>query len=297
MRLLRHFTANDEQLDPFPFKRELSMEAYLIENEGILALDDDLFSNVEIIDEELTLKQGRKSNDTDGRIDILTTYSQEYIGIIELKLGQLENIHLEQLEDYLLQKDQILETYPEIIDKESVSNPKWIGIIVGSSINSDLANKISNGYVTNSGVPIAALTIQRYRSKIGNIYVTTDSYFKEPSTKDTSKYIFNKKELGKGRLVLEVIRQHVENNPGITFAELENLFPPQCQGGIGVFATYDDANKIYTTTNRKRHFIKAEEQIKLSDSTITICSQWGIKNIGRFIEKAQELGYQIHPSR
>jgi hypothetical protein len=53
MKLLRHFTANEEQLEPFPFRRELSMEAYLIENEGVLALDDDVFSSVEIVEEEL----------------------------------------------------------------------------------------------------------------------------------------------------------------------------------------------------------------------------------------------------
>lgn len=36
------------------------MEAYLIDNEGVLALDDDVFTNVEIVDAELSLKQGQK---------------------------------------------------------------------------------------------------------------------------------------------------------------------------------------------------------------------------------------------
>ena len=99
MQIFTHLTANDVQLQPFPFHRELSMEAYLIENEGVLALDRDTFSDVEIIETELTLKQGRKT--TDGRIDILATYSQEYIAIVELKLGELKDIHLEQLQDYL----------------------------------------------------------------------------------------------------------------------------------------------------------------------------------------------------
>jgi hypothetical protein len=56
MQIFRHFTANDVQLEPFPFKRELSMEAYIIENERVLGLDSDTFSNVEIIETELTLK-------------------------------------------------------------------------------------------------------------------------------------------------------------------------------------------------------------------------------------------------
>jgi RecB family endonuclease NucS len=125
MQIFRHLTINDVQLEEFPFKRELSMEAYLIENEGVLSLDADTFNNVDIVEAELTLKQGRKSKDTDGRIDILATYSQEYIAVIELKLGQLEEIHLKQLEDYLAEKNQILEQYPDILNQEVSPIPNW----------------------------------------------------------------------------------------------------------------------------------------------------------------------------
>ena len=86
VRLLRHFTANEEQLERFPFKRELSMESYLVENEGILVLDNENYSDVTIVQEELTLKQGRSSKDTDGRIDLLVTYSSEYIGVVAMPL-------------------------------------------------------------------------------------------------------------------------------------------------------------------------------------------------------------------
>ncbi len=294
-RVLRHFTANEEQLENFPFKRELSMEAYLVENQGVLGLDDDIFSgsDVEIIQEELTLKQGRSSKETDGRIDVLITYSQEYIGIVELKLGELENVHLKQLEDYLLQKEQILNQYPDILSSDSTSEPKWIGVLVGDSINSELADKISNGYVTQAGVPIAALTIQRFRSTKGNVYVTTDTYFKSSqSVKDNSKYKFEGKILGKGRLVLEVMKQHVENNPDMTFSELEKQFPRRLQGSKGVFCMDDEANEIYTR-DRRRHFIKPDELITLANATIAVSSQWGIKNIGKFIKRAEELGYKI----
>jgi hypothetical protein len=178
VRLLRHFTANEEQLASFPFKRELSMESYLVENEGILALDDDSYSDVSIIQEELTLKQGRLSKDTDGRIDILATYSSEYIGVIELKLGELNEIHLNQLEDYLEVKHQIIEQYPDILDKNVSPVPKWVGVLVGTSIHPELAIKINNGYATKCGVPIAALAVQRFKGSNGSVYVTTDVFFK-----------------------------------------------------------------------------------------------------------------------
>lgn len=291
MQIFRHLTANDVQLEAFPFKRELSMEAYLVENEGVLNLDTDTFSNVEIIETELTLKQGRKSKYTDGRIDILATYSQEYIAIVELKLGKLEQVHLEQLEDYLTTgKDHILKQYPDILDANLISSPKWIGVLIGSSIEAVLANKLVNGYSTTSGIQIAALTIQRFRSKEGNVYITTDTYFGgKSSSKDTSKYIFNGAKLGKGRLVIEVIKQYITSKPNTSYAELEKIFPKSCQGSIGVFATAEIANEKYSTSGRKRHFLEPQELIKLSDCTIAVSNQWGIRNIGNFITQANKV--------
>jgi hypothetical protein len=297
MQIFRHLTANDVQLKQFPFRRELSMEAYLIENEGVLGLDGDTFSNVEIVEAELTLKQGRKSKDTDGRIDILATYSQEYIAVVELKLGQLEDIHLKQLEDYLEEKDQILKQFPNILNKELAPCPKWIGVLVGSSIESGLASKIESGYKTNSEIQIAALTMQRFRSLDGNVYITTDTYFaKTNSTKDASRYLFSGETFGKGRLVLAVIQRHVEKHPNITFSELIKVFPRSCQGSRGVFATQDEANEIYAKSGRKRHFLNPDEIIRLSDSSIAISNQWGIGNIDEFIKQARKGGYVINPT-
>lgn len=294
MRLLRHFTANEEQLESFPFKRELSMESYLVENEGILALDRENYSDVTIVQEELTLKQGRSSKDTDGRIDILATYSNEYIGVVELKLGELNEIHLSQLEDYLLKKEQILEQFPDILDKSISPEPKWVGVLVGLSIHPDLAHKINNGYITESGVPIAALSIQRFKGANGGVYVTTDVFFKNNSSaKDTTKYIFNGASHGKGRLVLAVLKKYVEDNPQVTYSELESIFNKNLQGSSGVFSTQHDAEEIYAKTSRWRHFLKPEELIRLTDSTIAVSSQWGVGNIDRLIKKARELGYKI----
>ena len=230
MKILRHLTANDQQVKPLDFKRELSMEAYLIENEGVLELDD-TFNNVEIIADELALIQGRSSKGTNGRIDLLISYADEYFGIVELKLGTLEEIHLMQLEDYLLCKDQILEKYKNIIE-----SPKWIGIIVGSAIDPDLAQKLSNGYTAQHGIPIAALTIRRFRSSRGDIFVTTDIYFNDTnSAKDYTKYLFQGEEYGKGRLVLAVIKQYVAENSDTTFAHLEKNFPSNAKVQLEFF--------------------------------------------------------------
>ena len=206
MKILRHFTANDMKAKPLEFAMELAMEAYLIENEQVLALDDDkneTFGSVEVIDAELPLK----GEGSDGRLDILATYSREYIAIVELKLDKLNLQHLEQLKGYLKVKEKVLEKHPvhEILDEKE---PKWIGVLVGTAIDPNLESEILN---IKQDIPIAALTIQRFRGKDGSIYVTTDTYFNN-SYKDRTKYKFNGVVLAKNRLVLAIIKQHVERN-------------------------------------------------------------------------------------
>lgn len=220
MNIYKHFTANGEQLQPFPFRRELAMQAYLIENQGILGLNTNLYSSssVEIIDEELSIVGGRKSKETDGRIDILAMYSGECVAVVELKLGELQNEHLIQLEDYLVEKDQIITSHcKDMLGNDFAEEPKFIGILVGTTINPNLAEKIKNGYTTTKGIPIAALTVQRFRSEHGGVYATTDVYFSEPkSTRDTSKYLFDGTVYGKGRLVWAVLKKYSEEHPETT---------------------------------------------------------------------------------
>ena len=290
-KIFRQFTANDEEVNPFPFHRELSMESYLCENPQILALDDEVFNDVEIIEYELSIKDGRSRKNTDGRIDLLVQYSAEYLGVVELKNDELEEIHLKQLEDYLEQRDQVRDKYSDIIGQEYEGDPKWIGVLVGTSINPELRKKILDGCKIHVDIPIAAITIQRFRSTNGNIYVTTNTYF-SPTTKDYTKYKFNGDEFGKGRLVLAVLKHHIQNNPDLTYAKLDKQFPKSCQGNLGVFATIEDANEIFVRTNRHRYFDKPEECITLSDSSIAVCSQWG-GNINQFLKQAESLGYDI----
>ena len=297
MKIYRHLTANDVRLEPFPFQRELSMQAYLIENQDILRFDDDhrnVFSDVEIIDDELSLKSGRKSKDTDGRIDILATYSQEYIAIVELKLGELNDSHLEQLEDYLKEKNKIPEIYPDKLSKDLLPNPKWIGVLVGASINPELEEKLIKGYTTGSDkVPIAALTVQRFRGSDGSVLVTTDTYFSPPAgRRDNTRYIFEGKAFGKSGLVLAIVKDYAAKNSEVTYSELTNAFPKTCQGAAGVIEELDKANEI--ARKGKRHFLNQADIIRIKDDVkVVVSNQWGIGNINRFIEQAKKLGYQI----
>ncbi|MDJ0845055.1 hypothetical protein [Crocosphaera sp.] len=296
MQLLKHLTANNIKLNPYPFIRELSMEAYLIENESVLLLDNDDFSEIEIIDVELTLKDGRKSKQTDGRIDILAVYSQETYAIIELKLGELTETHLKQLEDYLKQKNQLLKHIENRITNDQES--KWIGVLVGSSIDPLLEKQIKDGYLIHDYIPVAALTVNRYRGEDNQIYVLTETYFKNVSRNyDRTKYKFKDNIYGKNRLVLAVVKDYVENHPNIQYSELKTAFPDNLQGSkFGVILTLEEAKKIQETTGYKRHFIKDEQVINLANNLkIAVSTQWGIGNIHNFIQTAKKLGFKIEP--
>jgi hypothetical protein len=287
MYLHKHFSANNVQLESFPFQREIAMEAYLLENPGVLSIESDEFNEVEIVLSEATLLNGREDKKTDGRIDILAKYAQEYLAIVELKLGQIETKHLDQLKSYLNERAQIIEKFPEVWDANLNSKPNWMGVIVGTTINPNLAVLIRNGCYHND-IPIAALTINRYKGTDGSVYITTDTYFPPKiSGKDYTKYLFNGKSYGKGRLVLAVLQNYVENNPEITVSQLNSIFPKHLQG-TEMFATETEAKGRVRILN----FIKPNELIMLKDETIAVSNQWG-RNITKFIDHCKIMGIKI----
>jgi len=288
MEIFRQVTANNISMKSYPFWKELAMEAYLLENEEILKLDEQNFSDVAVVDAEIALKKGRKSGD--GRIDILTKYGGEYLGIVELKLNEINHESLEQLEDYITVKEQIL-NIGDYWNEET--EPKWVGLLVGSSISPSLQEQLSTGYEFN-GIPIAGMTIKRFRSDKNEIFVISDTYFKFGYTnKDYSKFLFKGQEFNKGRLVNAVVKAYVEQNPDVTFSKLKSKFPDSIQGSFGVFDTTANAEDIYERWGHKRHYIKEEETIKLQDQTISTCTQWNPENIKNFIEQANKLGLSI----
>lgn len=288
MELFRQITANNIELKPYPFLKELAMEAYLMENGDVLKLDSENFNDVEILDAEIALKSGRKTSNGDGRIDILAKYGIDYLSIIELKTKEINIQTLEQLTDYLGEKDQLLSKYPDYWEEEN--EPQWIGVLVGSTISSELQNLISNGYETEDGIPIAAMTIKRYRSDNSDVYVITDTFFKyKYNNKDRSKFEFLNVEYNKARLVNAVVSNYIQNNPNTSYDQLEKLFPPILQNGsTGTFTTKENANEIFEKSGYKRFYIKPTELINLSDATIATSTQWGIDNIMNFVDHVNQ---------
>jgi uncharacterized protein YlzI (FlbEa/FlbD family) len=139
-------------------------------------------------------------------------------------------------------------------------------------------------------------SIQDICKRMGGELITEsieDEIEKETEQKDFTLYSFNGKEYRKNRLVLAVINEYFRNNPNITLEEIQNIFDKKLQGGFGVLDTYTNAEDIYKKTGYKRHFI--DDVINLNNGQkVVVCSQWGIGNINKFINKANELGYKIN---
>lgn len=123
--------------------------------------------------------------------------------------------------------------------------------------------------------------------------VTTNEEETVTSKKNISKYSFEGHIYGKGRLVLAVIQSYVAKNPDTSLKDLQDLFPKNLQGSSGVFSSLKDAREIYKRTGHKRHFIKSNEVIELSDAEIAVSTEWGKDNIDNFIEVAENLGHDI----
>jgi hypothetical protein len=100
--------------------------------------------------------------------------------------------------------------------------------------------------------------------------------------RDFTKYQYKGQELGKGRLVLEVVKNYVKNNPEITFDELIKVFPNELQGSINTIERLKDAEDRQKKSGYKRHYLNESEIIILKDGPIAVCSQWGIGNIDKF---------------
>ncbi|MFW9626617.1 MAG: McrB family protein [Sulfurospirillum sp.] len=119
---------------------------------------------------------------------------------------------------------------------------------------------------------------------------------------DYTKYHFNgKKHLPKNRLVLEVIKKYIQDNPSIAYSELLKVFPDNLQGSIGVLKNETDLsewekNKKDTNKRDVRFFTKNDEFLSLNNEKIYVCTEWGAENLPNFIEKAENIGYSISSS-
>jgi len=129
----------------------------------------------------------------------------------------------------------------------------------------------------------------RYTGKPNIINAITEDA--QPS-QGPSKFRFQGKEYGQGRLVLAVINFTV-NKHACNYQKLAEFFPARLQGSLDVVARVEE---IKDTT---RYFMKEDDIIILHNGDrVAVCNQWGMgasPNTPRFIERAKQLGCLIEP--
>jgi hypothetical protein len=119
------------------------------------------------------------------------------------------------------------------------------------------------------------------------------------STRDHTKYEFEGEKLGKGRLVLAVVRRFVRDHPQARFADVLAAFPDRLQAETSV--QFDKVRcvirrpKDIYESSRRRFFVAAEELIHLNDDDIVVSREWNLENIQNVILEARKLGYAITP--
>ena len=113
----------------------------------------------------------------------------------------------------------------------------------------------------------------------------------KPRERNKDKFLFNGSKLPKNQFVLSVIKKYVLTHPAVTREELKKIFPKNLQGSFGVVEDLAEAQKRYDY--KQRYFTDEKDIINLIDGKMYVCNQWGVLNIGKFIEKAESLGFAI----
>ena len=117
------------------------------------------------------------------------------------------------------------------------------------------------------------------------------NFYTQTSKRDTTRYMFEGNVYLKNRLVLEVVKKYVAENPQISRDKLKQVFSKSLQGSIGVVENVEVATLRHDCD--VRFFAKDNEIIRLHDGDMYVCNQWGVLNIPNFVKVAEQLGYNI----
>jgi len=124
--------------------------------------------------------------------------------------------------------------------------------------------------------------------------ITEISVVESVRRRDYGKYSINGgEEVGKARLVLEIIRNVINDNPdGMSLKKLKEMFPDSLHKKFGVIQLLPEA--IKRSEKHKRFFV--DSPLKAGRQAIAVCREWSVDNIKPVIETAKSMGYDIQSS-
>ncbi len=119
---------------------------------------------------------------------------------------------------------------------------------------------------------------------------------------ENNKYGTQNKDLGVGRLVLDIVRDYAKNTKPHNIQDLKKAFPDSLHS-YGIVQLRDDPNSNQYLREEgsrySRFFSKDEELIILPDGkSVMVCGEWGARNASKpgfdqFKEHCKTLGYEI----
>ena len=118
--------------------------------------------------------------------------------------------------------------------------------------------------------------------------------------RDTTKYSLDegKHFFGKGKFVREVVAKYMEENPGLTYEQLTQIFFPKLQGtSLGVLRTLQSIDSLDQKKKKdlSRRYVLAEGLTLTSadGTTFAVCTQWDAKNFLNILALLNKWGWNI----
>lgn len=118
--------------------------------------------------------------------------------------------------------------------------------------------------------------------------------------RDTTKYSLDegKHFFGKGKFVREVVAKYMEENPGLTYEQLTQIFFPKLQGtSSGVLRTLQSIDSLDQKKKKdlSRRYVLTEGLTLTSadGTTFAVCTQWNAKNFLNILALLNKWGWNI----
>lgn len=92
-------------------------------------------------------------------------------------------------------------------------------------------------------------------------------------------------------LVLQVIKDYMEEHQGITRSELMEAFPSDLNADYVTMIDYPET-KVFQG-KRSVYFVRRDRILQCSDGLVAVCHRWFYGSMTRFVEHARKLGFKI----
>ena len=148
------------------------------------------------------------------------------------------------------------------------------------------------------------LEIEDYNSEEEEEDIDATTSSNETKGNDKTKYKFNgSKLLGKGELVISIIKQYLKEHPEMKYSEIKETFPDTMLGNElklkGLIVTRQEIeNAIESYKQRAYGFYKKDRKFYSSDGVeFYVSNWWNITNIDSIIQFAKEQGWTVEATK